>query len=611
MVPAITPATASCSRGSQHAAGFTVHVLALVAPSAATRRRGARVRGRAVGGAGRRTFRCRGGSGAALRTRRHRRCAARHGLDAAVTRRLRQSCGIAERRRCADAGARCPERACTPIRVAARSAFRATVTMTFLGLKQGLFLGAAADHCGELEFADLDLPREAATALTPTLQAARGGGSPHARCRARARRRTKARAAGCCSSAAGPACRARSGSRPRLLCASARDSSTSRRSRDSVATVLCRPAGNHLPWQSARRKISRTFARVGRRGRRRARPRPVGVGAWPVAAARSQRTCRWSSTPTRSICLPAEPRRAGPLAADAASRGGRAAARQSDRRRAARPPRRGARSLVATDAIAVLKGAEHARRAGAAASALRVCDRGNPGMATGGMGDVLAGTLGALLVQTGDLASAACAGVLLHALAGDAAAKDGERGTLAGDLLPASYEHGRIRADRRLDRRQNFADLAGVTRATLARRIAAGRCVVGLARRSRLRQDDVGARDAARARVTRTRAVADLYAARAVRRRRRCTIVHLDLYRLRGEDELEHLGLRDWLAEPARWIAGRMAGAGAAARGALRPDARVRRHRSERPARDGDAGTQAWNRSVHGASSGVDLITER
>jgi tRNA threonylcarbamoyladenosine biosynthesis protein TsaE len=33
------------------------------------------------------------------------------------------------------------------------------------------------------------------------------------------------------------------------------------------------------------------------------------------------------------------------------------------------------------------------------------------------------------------------------------------------------------------------------------------------------------------------------------------TIVHLDLYRLRGPDELEHLGLRDWLAEPACWIA--------------------------------------------------------
>ena len=33
------------------------------------------------------------------------------------------------------------------------------------------------------------------------------------------------------------------------------------------------------------------------------------------------------------------------------------------------------------------------------------------------------------------------------------------------------------------------------------------------------------------------------------------SVVHLDLYRLRGGQELENLGLRDWLAESQRWIA--------------------------------------------------------
>jgi NAD(P)H-hydrate epimerase len=82
------------------------------------------------------------------------------------------------------------------------------------------------------------------------------------------------------------------------------------------------------------------------------------------------------------------------------------------------------------------------RRLTAAESAagvdVRVCDYGNPGMGTAGVGDVLAGVLGGLLVQLRDLPSAARTGVLLHALAGDdAAAEDGERGLVASDLLPA------------------------------------------------------------------------------------------------------------------------------------------------------------------------------
>jgi hydroxyethylthiazole kinase-like uncharacterized protein yjeF len=66
----------------------------------------------------------------------------------------------------------------------------------------------------------------------------------------------------------------------------------------------------------------------------------------------------------------------------------------------------------------------------------RVIDAGNPGMAVGGMGDVLTGVIAALRAQGLSAFDAASAGALLHALAGDAAAWDGERGLLPGDLFP-------------------------------------------------------------------------------------------------------------------------------------------------------------------------------
>ena len=61
---------------------------------------------------------------------------------------------------------------------------------------------------------------------------------------------------------------------------------------------------------------------------------------------------------------------------------------------------------------------------------------GNPGMASGGMGDVLTGVIAALLGQGLSPAAAACAGVCLHGRAADLAAQEGGRGLLATDLLP-------------------------------------------------------------------------------------------------------------------------------------------------------------------------------
>ncbi|MGD8310621.1 MAG: NAD(P)H-hydrate dehydratase, partial [Chromatiales bacterium] len=65
-----------------------------------------------------------------------------------------------------------------------------------------------------------------------------------------------------------------------------------------------------------------------------------------------------------------------------------------------------------------------------------VCTEGNPGMASGGMGDLLTGIIAGLLAQGLELEDAAEAGVCLHGAAADRAALAGERGLLATDLLP-------------------------------------------------------------------------------------------------------------------------------------------------------------------------------
>lgn len=66
---------------------------------------------------------------------------------------------------------------------------------------------------------------------------------------------------------------------------------------------------------------------------------------------------------------------------------------------------------------------------------------GNPGMASGGMGDVLAGVIGGLIAQGFPLYQAALVGAQVHAAAADSlAAEYGERGLLAGDLPPRIRE---------------------------------------------------------------------------------------------------------------------------------------------------------------------------
>lgn len=68
----------------------------------------------------------------------------------------------------------------------------------------------------------------------------------------------------------------------------------------------------------------------------------------------------------------------------------------------------------------------------------RRCPTGNQGMASGGTGDVLAGLIGGLLAQGMPPFEAACAGVYVHGLAGDRAAREKTpRALIASDILEA------------------------------------------------------------------------------------------------------------------------------------------------------------------------------
>jgi hydroxyethylthiazole kinase-like uncharacterized protein yjeF len=94
---------------------------------------------------------------------------------------------------------------------------------------------------------------------------------------------------------------------------------------------------------------------------------------------------------------------------------------------------------VETGAVVVLKGQRTivARPDGTAC----VNPTGNPGMATGGTGDVLSGIIGALLARGLDGWTAAVAGVYLHGAAGDEAAlRRGQESLVASDLLDSIPE---------------------------------------------------------------------------------------------------------------------------------------------------------------------------
>ena len=89
---------------------------------------------------------------------------------------------------------------------------------------------------------------------------------------------------------------------------------------------------------------------------------------------------------------------------------------------------------TAHDVHVVLKG--HRTLIATPAGDVFINPTGNPGMATGGTGDVLTGTIAAWIAQLRDVVTATTLAVYLHGLAGDlAAAAEGQTGMIAGDVV--------------------------------------------------------------------------------------------------------------------------------------------------------------------------------
>ncbi len=108
-------------------------------------------------------------------------------------------------------------------------------------------------------------------------------------------------------------------------------------------------------------------------------------------------------------------------------------ARQMNRPRATRLSRKDGPPAAAPEVVVVLKGADTIVTDGQRVFVNRT---GNPGMATGGSGDILTGVIAALIAQGLSFFDAAVAGTHVHGLAGDLAARElGEVSLIASDLL--------------------------------------------------------------------------------------------------------------------------------------------------------------------------------
>lgn len=309
-------------------------------------------------------------------------------------------------------------------------AVRADLTVTFVGLKAGLYLRDGREFSGEIAFAGLGVPakcRQGGRAefrriddhqlqrtLAPRRRASHkgdfghvlivggGAGMPGAvRLCGEAALRT---GAGRVSVATDPGHAAMIvATRPELMSHSVSNSDELQPLLDLADVIAVGPGLGRSPW----------------------------AGELMAALGADDRPCVWDADALNWLAESAsrkEQRIITPHPGEAATLLGVTAADvQSDRRTALNQLHERYAGVV------VLKGAGTLVSSGTGAPWL--CTSGNPGMASPGMGDVLTGIIAALLGQGLAPEDAAAVGVEVHARAGDRAAGGGERGLVASDLL--------------------------------------------------------------------------------------------------------------------------------------------------------------------------------
>ncbi|HRD65258.1 MAG TPA: NAD(P)H-hydrate dehydratase [Candidatus Competibacter sp.] len=313
------------------------------------------------------------------------------------------------------------------------AAIQAAATITFIGLKQGLFTGQGPACCGEVRFAGLGVPPDIYSAIHPACwrhggedlpgllpkrwRSAHKGHFGHVLVvggelgLAGAARMTGEAAARCGAGLVSVATRAahaglQAAVRPELMFQGVETPDELGPLLDRATVVAIGPGLGRGDW--GRSMLRAVLASD--------KPLVVDADALNLLAAEPVFRENWILTPhsgeaARLLKMTPAGVEADRFAAveDLALRFGGVAALK------------GAGSLIASKADGMVA----------------LCAAGNPGMASGGMGDVLTGVIAALLAQGLPPFAAAKAGVYLHGRAGDLAAQSGgERGLMATDLLP-------------------------------------------------------------------------------------------------------------------------------------------------------------------------------